>query len=240
MVSTAIFNPNPRIERMPLSNGQSCLVIDHALVEPERWVKFAVTQRDAFRNVDFNAYPGIYLLAPDEVVAALNDFFLRHIRNRFDARRMLSTHCRYSMVTLPPQSLRPYQCICHRDSQNVPPQQSIQASVLYLFKDENLGGTSFYEAARSDDEIALLSHEASILSSQAFAAKYAIQPGYMHESNRYFAKIGNVPGKWNRLIFYDGSILHSGDIVAPDKLSSDPLNGRLTLNGFFTCRRNAA
>lgn len=239
MASAAIFNPNPRIERMPLSNGQACLVIDDALVEPERWLEFAAAQRAAFRNVDFNAYPGNFLLAPDEVVAALNDFFLRHIRNRFDARRMLSTHCRYSMVTLPPQSLRPYQCICHRDSQNVPPQQSIQASVLYLFKDENLGGTGFYEPARSIDEIALLSHDASTLSNEAFATKYAIQPGYMHQSSRYFAKIGSVPAKWNRLIFYDGSILHSGDIVAPDKLSSDPLNGRLTLNGFFTCRRNA-
>ena len=91
MVSAAIFNPNPRIECVPLSNGQSCLVIDDALVEPERWVEFAAAQRNAFRNVDFNAYLGIFLLAPGDVVAALNDFFMQHVRNRFDARRMLST-----------------------------------------------------------------------------------------------------------------------------------------------------
>jgi hypothetical protein len=40
------------------------------------------------------------------------------------------------------------------------------------------------------------------------------------------------------LIFYDGGLLHSGDITAPGKLSKDPVAGRLTLNGFFTCRRN--
>ena len=40
------------------------------------------------------------------------------------------------------------------------------------------------------------------------------------------------------MIFYDGSILHSGDILAPEKLSADPRIGRLTLNGFFTSRRN--
>ncbi len=239
MLSAAIFNPNPRIERMPLANGQACLVIDDALVEPERAVEFAAAQRDAFRDVDFNAYPGIYLLAPDTVVGALNDFFLRHIRNRFDARRMLGTHCRYSMVTLPPHSLRPYQRVCHRDSQNVPPQQSIQASVLYLFKNENLGGTGFYEPARSADEIASLYQDANTLSREAFAAKHALEPGYMHQSNRYFTKIGSVAAKWNRLIFYDGSMLHSGDIVSPDLLSADPSSGRLTLNGFFTCRRNA-
>jgi len=50
----------------------------------------------------------------------------------------------------------------------------------------------------------------------------------------------SIPAKWNRLIFYDGGVLHSGDITAPQKLSNDPVAGRLTLNGFFTCRRNVA
>jgi hypothetical protein len=45
--------------------------------------------------------------------------------------------------------------------------------------------------------------------------------------------------KWNRLIFYDGAMLHSGDIRRPEKLSADPRAGRLTLNGFFTSRRHA-
>ena len=42
------------------------------------------------------------------------------------------------------------------------------------------------------------------------------------------------------MIFYDGSIFHSGDIPVPEKLSADPHHGRLTLNGFFTCMRKAA
>jgi len=60
----------------------------------------------------------------------------------------------------------------------------------------------------------------------------------MHEANEYFGRIGSISAKWNRLIFYDGRVLHSGDITAPDLLSKDPVAGRLTLNGFFTCRRN--
>ncbi|GAH33624.1 unnamed protein product, partial [marine sediment metagenome] len=55
----------------------------------------------------------------------------------------------------------------------------------------------------------------------------------------WFVHIGRVAAKWNRIVFYDGSMLHSGDIFAPDRLSADPLRGRLTLNGFFTSRRNA-
>ncbi len=144
------------------------------------------------------------------------------------------------MVTLPPQILRPYQWFCHRDSMNIPPGQSIQASVLYLFKNEDLGGTSFYEPAQSEKEISQLFRDANTLPAAAFTNKYAIESGYMLDSNRYFCKIGSVPAKWNRLIFYDGSILHSGDIRSPDKLSDDPREGRLSFNGFFTSRRNAA
>jgi hypothetical protein len=62
----------------------------------------------------------------------------------------------------------------------------------------------------------------------------------MNDGNRYFRKVGGIDAKWNRLIFYDGDILHSGDIPAPERLSADPLTGRLTLNGFFTSRRNLA
>ncbi len=233
------FNPRPRIERVALANGQACFVIDDALVEPERLVEFASAQRDAFRNVDFNAYPGIYLIAQDELSAGLNGFFAQHLRRQFDARRTLQLHCRFSMVTLSPHALRPRQWLCHRDSGGVEPRQSIQASILYLFKDESLGGTSFYEPACSAEEMARLLQDSSALSAQDFTQKYSIELGYMIGSNRYFTRIGSVPAKWNRLIFYDGTILHSGDILSPDKLSADPGRGRLTLNGFFTSRRHA-
>jgi hypothetical protein len=42
------------------------------------------------------------------------------------------------------------------------------------------------------------------------------------------------------LIFYDGGMLHAANVAQPEALSDDPLTGRLTLNGFFTCRRHVA
>jgi uncharacterized protein DUF6445 len=234
-----MFNPNPKLQIVPLKNGNRCVVIDDALIDPELLIHSVAYQSEPFRPVDFNAYPGIYLFAPPAVVEALKDFFTQHVRRLFDARRTLQTHCRYSMVTLPAHALRPYQWMCHRDSQSIDAHESIQASVLYLFKDESLGGTSFYEPARSEEETALLFSDATALSPEDFTTKYAIKPGYLHRSNQYFRQVGSVAAKWNRLIFYDGSMLHSGDIFAPEKLTPDPLKGRLTLNGFFTSRRNA-
>jgi hypothetical protein len=239
MQEIAVFNPRPQIEQVRLSDASSCFVIDDALLEPERLVEFAVAQRDTFRPVDFNAYPGTYLLVPGDVAEALSEFFRQHLRRLFDARRTVQMHCRLSMVTLPPHALRPYQTICHNDGQNIVTQQSLQASVLYLFTDESLGGTSFYQPARSAQETAYLFHDASTLSAPAFTQKYGIEQGYICESNSYFTHVGRIPAKWNRLIFYDGSLLHSGDIFAPEKLSTNPRAGRLTFNGFFTSRRNA-
>jgi hypothetical protein len=240
MQSLAVFNPHPQIERVALDNGAFVYVVDDALLEPERYVEWAAVNADAFRPVDFNAYPGTYVLLPDLIDEALRHYFTVHMRGRFDARRLEQMHCRLSMVTLPPDALRPYQWLCHSDRYDLDAARSIQASVLYLFKDASLGGTSFYVPAKSADETRQLFRDSAELSGEAFAQRYGIQPGYMHASNAYFTRIGSVPARWNRLIFYDGSLLHSGSIDAPEKLSGDPRTGRLTFNGFFICRRNAA
>ena len=239
MEPDVVFNSRPHIERVALPGGQSCFIVDGALREPERLVAFAAARREAFRPVDFNAYPGILLPTP-QVSVVLNEFFLQHMRRRFDARRVIHMHSRLALVTVPPRLLSARQALCHRDSIGLDPQHSIQASVLYLFEDAGMGGTSFYEATVPEPAVALLFHDASTLPGTVFAQKYGLAPGYMTDSNRYFTKVASVPAKWNRLIFYDGGLLHSGDIGAPEKLSDDPAAGRLTLNGFFTCRRGAA
>lgn len=237
MDPTRIFNPAAPITRVELLDGSFCYVADDVLLEPEALVAWAGTRRAHFRPVDFNAYPGTYLLPEDLLRDALQDFFLHHMRGLFDARRLLQMHCRLGMVTLPPAKLRPFQWLCHSDRFGLDRTQSIQASVLYLFRDDALGGTSFYAPTGSPQAIRQLFADSSSLDAVAFTARYGLQPGYMVGSNDYFRCVGTVPARWNRMVFYDGAMLHSGHITAPEKLSDDPLAGRLTFNGFFTCRR---
>jgi Family of unknown function (DUF6445) len=239
MHNGAMFNPDPRIERVPLHDGHVCYVVDDALVEPEHLRAWAVARRDEFRPVDFNAYPGQYLLLPERYNEALQSFYLCHIRAHFDARRLLRMHCRLSMVSTPPSLLRPYQWLCHSDNFALDPAQSIQASVHYLFEDAALGGTSFYKPRRPESEISRLFDDATRMGADPFTQRYGIGPGYMVGDNDYFTRTGSIPARWNRMIFYDGSLLHSGDIVTPESLTDDPATGRLTFNGFFTARRNA-
>jgi hypothetical protein len=233
-----MFNPDARMTTMQLADRHVCYVIDDALLDPDQWVRYAGERSDDFRPLDQKGYPGICLPAPAELTHALDRLFTWHMRRRFDARRTLKMHCRLSLVTTPASGLLPFQWLCHRDGVVLSPRESIQASVLYLFRDESLGGTSFYVPARPAEEIVALFSDSKILAAEEFVRRHRIEPGYMLGSNDYFTCIGTVPAKWNRMIFYDGGMLHSGHIEAPEKLTVDPLQGRLTLNGFFTSRRN--
>ncbi|MES2128219.1 MAG: DUF6445 family protein [Pseudomonadota bacterium] len=240
---TDIFNPNPLIQTVALANGQCCFVIDDVLAEPERWVKFADERQTDFRlpgGGGSAGYPGIQFALPQAAIQQLTEFFLLHMRARLDARRLVSAFWGMSMVTLQPASLQPSQCLCHTDF--IPGQaqgNGMTASVLYLFKDGSIGGTSLYAPRQSREETAVIVRDSLAMDSRAFEAKYGIAPGYMNGPNAYFDLIGRIDAKWNRIVFYDGDIFHTGDIFAPEKLSADPRVGRLTMNGFITCTRRA-
>lgn len=235
-----LFNPRPRILRQDFPNGQSCVIIDDALLQPERLRQYAVEHRAEFIYAGLAAYPGIELPMPAEFNAGLDAYFMQHVRSLLGARRTLRMYSRLAMVTTPPDELLARQWICHRDGTWVEPGQTIAASVLYLFDDATLGGTSFYAPKGSAHEADLLVHDSSTMSNEAFAARHHVKPGYMAGSNDFFERIGHVPAKWNRMIFYDGRIFHSGEVGSPQALSGDPVTGRLTLNGFFTCSRKAS
>jgi hypothetical protein len=147
-------------------------------------------------------------------------------------------HCRLSMVTKQPEELSPMQCLCHRDRPTLDARHCIQACILYRFRDAGLGGTTFYRPVRSEEETRQLFADAHHLPSAQFFSKYNMLPHYLAESNSWFERVASVPARWNRCIFFDGFGFHSGDIPMPEKLSADPLTGRLTVNGFFTSRRH--
>ena len=235
-----MFNPHPSISTLPIADGHVCLVIDNALEEPERWVKLAAENRGSLHFTPHNAYPGPELRMPDAVSQRLDEFFVKYIRQHLGARRTLRMYSRLSMVTLAPGALQPSRWICHRDRLGAKANECVAASVLYLFKDSDLGGTNFFLARRPQADIDRLVDQSASAKPDDFSAIYGISPGYMTNSNDWFEKVQTVPARWNRMIFYDGSLFHCGDIRLPEKLTDDPQTGRLTYNGFFTCKRAAS
>lgn len=234
------FNPRSARQAIDLGGGRNVLVIDDALLDPESLVAWASERAALFQPVDFSKYPGVWHEAPEGLPAALEDVFQQRARRLFDARRCLDAHIRLSMVTLPAQSLRPRQWLCHVDDFLLPRTESMVASVLYLYRDVALGGTGFYEPVRPAAETEALLKDADTLAPAEFTRRHGISPGYLHASNEWFRRIGGIEPRWNRLVFYDGGIRHAAEVPDASRLSADPAVGRLTLNSFFTCRRNLA
>lgn len=234
-----MFNPQPRIERVDVGGLHSAWVVDDFLLDPTALREAAAAQRSAFTAAPHNAYPGLECPLGPEVSVPLSDFFLQHIRARLGARRTLSMYSRLSLATLQPPELRPLQRLCHRDRFGVGADQLVGACTLYLFDQPALGGTAFYRPVRPIDEVNADIRRWNSLTDEAFTQEIAAPPAYLTASNAHFERVTVVPAAFNRAVFYDGGHFHSSHITDPALLSDDPARGRLTLNGFFICRRAA-
>lgn len=228
------FNPAARVQVVAIGPSRPCVVVDDALANPEGLRAWAATQR--FLPPAGYPYPGRVCDVPDEMSARIADFFSRHVRAHLGVRRALELSVRLSVIDTPPEQLAPVQWMCHRDRlADERGDLLFAASVLYLFHDQTLGGTAFYEPRQTIAATEQLVADSQQLNAHDFGARYGLQPSYMADSNAYFERTARVPAAWNRLIFYDGSAFHSAE-VDPARLWSHPVQGRLTLNSFITCR----
>jgi hypothetical protein len=225
------------LRTVPLGPGRTCVVVDDALLDPQAAIDAAAAQR--FEAPPY-PYPGLVSEAPPSVTTRIADFFATQVRGHLGVRRTLDLTVRWSIVCTPEDRLDPRQWQCHRDRVTQEDGDILfAASVLYLFRDPALGGTSFYVPRQSAAETDRLQADSQTLDAAAFAARWGVRPGYMDGSNAYFERVARIPAQWNRMIFYDGGMFHSADVDAPDRLDADPRRGRLTLNSFFTCKRVA-
>lgn len=238
-VATSLFNSSPKVRLVPVPGHTPIVVIDDFVRNPQALVEYAIEQRDKFAKAPQNAFPGMELRMPDEFSARLNEFFIEHARKPLGVRRSISMYSRLSLITLQPHELAPNQRVCHQDQLPGYDQYSFSASVLYLFDNPAMGGTSFYVPKAK---------QAGMMRELAGRDEGRVPPAegpdaaprYMTQSNEAFDLVCTIPAVWNRVIFYDGCIFHSGHVTAPELLDADPAAGRLTINGFFTGRKSAA
>lgn len=231
-----MFNPTPVVQRVALGDAAAC-VIDDALREPGRWVELACRHAGGFVEAPGNAYPGIELPMPESIVAQCMAFFDQHLREQFGLRRTLDGHAKLAIATHPEARLQPFQVMPHVDRQHVEAGQAAIALVLYLFEDEALGGTSFYRPRVDASHLATLFTDAAQQDVETFCALHGLPRAYPAAGNAWFERMHTVPARWNRLVVYPGTVFHSSHVPHPARLQADPATGRLTLNGFFTCKR---
>jgi hypothetical protein len=232
------INPNLKIQASQVTDDYTCAVIDDFLLNPQQAVDYACEHHDGFTMLE-RAYPGPVLPVDNALLGEMNRFIQREMSRLFPfCRGGINFHTQFSLATLQPEEFTWIQRLCHTDPRLEPGRVNF-AALLYLFDDPDMGGTSFYRWKDPDfwEEMAASQRKDPDSSLDVLQEKFQLfrdPPCYMTESNEAAELLDQVPARFNRMVFYSGDLPHNASITHPDLLSSDPAEGRLTLNCFVS------
>lgn len=179
-------------------------------------------------------YPGIRAQADPNYLGDRMDTLRDVLTNVFGQGQGANVvECAFSIVTTPPDQLKPIQRLPHFDTTDPK-----RLALLHYLSDERDGGTAFYRHKATGFEIVppdRLDHYSRTINAEV-AEDGLPAPEYFRGQNPRFERIGHVEAKFNRMVIYRSYRLHSGDIPADLPLHADPAKGRLTVNTFLQGR----
>lgn len=189
-----------------------------------------------FRAARGSYYPGLRRIIEDADIDAFAyvqrtlEAAATFIGGGFDADSFELLEASFSMVTAPADTLSPAQRVPHFDSTDPD-----YLAVLHYVSDTPGSGTAFYrQRSTGIEQVAADTVDRFVTAAKRESLGLA---GYTSASNAAFEQIGMVESAPDRLIIYQGCLLHSG-VIPPDMvLSGDPRCGRLTANLFVQARR---
>ena len=179
-----------------------------------------------------NFYPGLRrIIRPEEDSAAMayvDDMLKRSavfLAGAFGAKTFGLLQGSFSIVTTRAEALLPAQRAPHFDSV-----EPTYIALLHYLSDTAGTGTAFYRhRATGVERVDAANIERYVSAAKAESAGFS---GYIQGSNRWFEEIGRVEAVPDRLVIYQGALLHSGIIPRDLPFSGDPALGRLTANIF--------
>ena len=181
-----------------------------------------------------NYYPGVRRViaredgAANAYVEEVCERAGQFIAGAFDFDRFELIEASFSMVTTPPAELSPPQRAPHFDTTD-----QKHLALLHYLRVPPDSGTAFYRQRSTGIERVTESNlSLFVRNATSDAARLPADCGYIQGSDEFFEEIGAVDAVPDRLIIYQGSLLHSGIIPPGMHLSADPKRGRLTANLF--------
>ena len=222
----------PELRRV--GNSQSpVVVIDDFIGDIDR-VASVADGLAPFPQQQANYYPGVRRIigAEDRDATAYVDDLCRRaaqfIAGAFEFDRFSLLEGSFSIVTADRKSLREPQRFPHFDSTDPK-----YLALLHYVRVPDGTGTAFYRQRSTNIEVVSnANQEAFVRAAQSEVRNLPPDSGYIQGSNDFFEQIGAVDGVADRLVIYQGSLLHSGIIPPGMNFSADPREGRLTANIF--------
>ena len=226
--------------RMPLNieiatiGDDKALIIDNFLEDPDAMLESAAASQfsEYPGYANRKGYPGIRAQAPSDYSYNITTLLEPLIKAQFAVPEQLDIRksiCAFSLTTMPPDQLSPLQRTPHFDA-STPHHMAV---LLYLC-DERHGGTGFYRHnATGLQQITEATREHYL--DTYYEEINALRPAqrYFDDSNEHFTFLGMIPAKYNRLVIYHGSLLHTACVNPTLSVDANPRTGRLTVNTFY-------
>jgi hypothetical protein len=224
-----------QIQCLEVGNEKEPLLIVDSFIKGAQALKDYAVGINQFPVAD-SFYPGIRMPVPMLYSVAMAKNLAYFIEGLFglDVKQISSGVSRFSIVTTPPDQLGLFQRIPHIDS----PSKNGLAALHYLVDYPN-AGTALYRHRETGFEYVDVPRNDIFLQHvhQRFSEPTNYPKGYICGETPEFEVIAAVEAKFNRMIMYRGSSLHSGIIPADYSFDPSPATGRLTIASFFEFRR---
>ena len=150
------------------------------------------------------------------------------IAGAFDVEGFELVEGSFSIVSSQPSDLQPAQRGPHFDSTD----QKYYALLHYLRVPEGTGTAFYRQRATGIERVTEHNVDAFVATARSAAAALPADAGYIVDSDESYEQIGAIEAVPDRMLIYQGSLLHSGIISKGMKFSADPREGRLTANLF--------
>lgn len=209
---------------------QPLLVVDDFIPQPEQLIEYALTQGQVTQAAGL--YPGLRSPAPPAFGAYLLKQLAQPLQNCFgiSPAALQQVNSYFSLVCTPASQLSPMQSIPHFDR----PCPNELAAIYYLCEEQQ-GGTSFYRHRSTGFEHIVPDRQADYQSAlQTDFQRHGLPTGYICGNSALFEVIATVPARFNRLVLYRCSSLHSGDIGPDYQYDLNPTTGRFTIASFLS------
>lgn len=209
------------------------IVIDDFLPNPENIVKIAEKMQPFPPEKDL-FYPGIRRYFEDEDIDALEymheliEGAIPIIKDEYPSSGLSLTSIAFSVLTTMPSDLKRVQTFPHFDSGD----KNDIAILHYLNKIPN-SGTAFYRHRATGLEMINMQNKLRFINAVEQETLGKNPKSYIDGDSEFFEEIARFESKFNRVLIYQGTILHSAIVNKEFSFSPNPPDWRLTTTCFL-------